>query len=461
MGGYTERFMKLLLGWMKTLFDSLWGIVGSEDSGLFFQWLSKSWWLVALVIIGGGLAADWVIWMIRWQPYHIWATRLRRIRRLFTRASQSGLESEAQYTTQYAMARGGYDQTQAYGATPGGDGDAYQDAYAQAGGFMYAADGYEEDDVYAGETYAGDEAFDEDTESLYAEEDAYYDAPVDDGYDAQQAYRRPEKTRFSMPDIPDTQLRDYPGRRYDPNRMPYQPPQAPPSRPQDPLAPYDAYAQDAWTDAYYEEDADGQTLEEMAELDAGPVRETRWTNEAPMGGGSMNGAKESGGRRTRRKTAGDTHTEQRRLYGRPQEEGSTQASPPAHEEDAGRRRRRTQRAMVPEETAVEDVGSYSDTDAPAWDGADWDVDQLPEPPRWPTWDARAPGKPTKKKSLVGRVLSPGDGRTKKRGKLAQIFDPQEETVKSLPPRVDQRHAFYEPAYPQPDEDWGPDEGEDE
>lgn len=473
MGGYTERFMKLLLGWMKTLFDSIWGYIGSEDSGSFFRWLGSSWWLVALVLIGAGLVVDWIIWMIRWQPYHVWATRFRRIRRLFTRASGNELESAAQYTAQYAMTRGGYDGTPSYAAAPDGYGDAYQDEYAQAAGSvydedtyeedLYEEDVYEEDDAYGTETYAAaDGTSYDDTQAIYCDDGAvFYDAPMEDGYDAQQAYRRPMTALPVVPEIPDAQLRDYPGRRYDPNRMPYQPQQIIASRQPDPLAPYDAYEPDAWTDAYYEEDADGQTLDEMAELDAAPMQDQHGT---PI----------SSGRRARRKVEGDVRTEQRMLYGRPQEDEPAQASPAL--EDTGRRRRRAQRPTAtgsmsqrpadqglnaPQKAELEDAGAAMDSDELALEDADWDVDQLPEAPRWPTWDARAPQKQTKKKSLVQRVRDPDVGRAKKRGKLAQIFDPQEETVKSLPPRVDQRHAFYEPAYPQQDEDWTPDEGEDE
>ncbi len=78
LSGFGEIAYTLLLGWMRTLTDWVWSIVSGKSSFGAINWFLANWkvWLAALVI--GGLAVDWFMWVVRWRPYKLLMSRLRR-----------------------------------------------------------------------------------------------------------------------------------------------------------------------------------------------------------------------------------------------------------------------------------------------------------------------------------------------------------------------------------------------
>lgn len=96
------------------------------------------------------------------------------------------------------------------------------------------------------------------------------------------------------------------------------------------------------------------------------------------------------------------------------------------------------------------------TEAPA------QAEELPDAPQWPDWentsahpvarmaDIRVPGTRTKL-SMVDRLRERLDNRAqggpKKRSRLAAFFDPREESVRGLSPRVKKEDAFSKPVRP--------------
>ena len=81
MGAFADTLFSVLLSWVKSAVGSLVTLFQSGGDRGILAWLGNNWLLIVLVLVAGGLVMDWLIWLVRWQPYHIWATRARRVKR--------------------------------------------------------------------------------------------------------------------------------------------------------------------------------------------------------------------------------------------------------------------------------------------------------------------------------------------------------------------------------------------
>ena len=81
MGILTDSMFSALMSWVRALVSAIWALFSSERMTAL-EFLAKNWIGVAVVIIAAGLVMDWLVWLIRWQPYHIWAQRVRRLLRV-------------------------------------------------------------------------------------------------------------------------------------------------------------------------------------------------------------------------------------------------------------------------------------------------------------------------------------------------------------------------------------------
>lgn len=120
MNGFANAILTLLLGWLRSLFSTLWIMLGSDGGNAVVTFLRANWKTLFLILCVGGFVVDRFIYLLRWRPYYVWQARRARRRR--------GWEDEPD----------GYD-AQPYGE---GDGqqmpqDAYGDGYAPAGGGPY------------------------------------------------------------------------------------------------------------------------------------------------------------------------------------------------------------------------------------------------------------------------------------------------------------------------------------
>ena len=513
LGGFADTMLSVLLGWVRAVVDWVWKLIEAPGNSGLLVWFGKNWWFIALVIIVGGLVVDWCIWLIRWQPYHIWATRLRRVRAFFTGKPPAARQGVQQTTARFAPVR-----AEASAAAYGQEGAYAQPVYAQEPAETYEQEPYGQPAVY--DDYGAQVPL-EDAGAPYDEppmrQEPVYEDPL-------AAYRRPAAPVDlpPQPSIPDAQLGNYPGRRFDPSVRPYQPR---PQQPVDPLAPYDAPGypvaqEDAWAEqqVFYEEEPaafadepypqDAQTWEEDAALAAYPphAEEAAWPVEtvAEADGADAWEAEEVSLPRKSRRRSGVAE-EQRLLYGRPpQAETAEEPAPetptrrrgrgraPEAEADAqsgaadmpawtegeaqaaeGGRRRRRQRG-VPQEPDVWAQEAQAAYDAleegDAQNEMNWSADDLPQAPQWAEWEQHEPRKTRKapaKPTLADRVRklaqsAAGDpAQPPKRGKLAKFLDADEEPVQGLPPLVDKAHAFNAPAYParpQQNPDFAPDDG---
>ena len=89
LNGFTEWLFSALLSWMQIIYNWLWSMLASGGQNEFMPWFSDNWLKIVLILIIVGLVVDYTIYLMRWQPYHVWLTTLRRARgyvsRPFTR----------------------------------------------------------------------------------------------------------------------------------------------------------------------------------------------------------------------------------------------------------------------------------------------------------------------------------------------------------------------------------------
>lgn len=81
MGTLADSLFNLLMGWVRALVNAIWALFTTDHTTLL-EFLGKNWVLIVVVILAAGLAIDWLVWLIRWQPYHLWARRARRFLRM-------------------------------------------------------------------------------------------------------------------------------------------------------------------------------------------------------------------------------------------------------------------------------------------------------------------------------------------------------------------------------------------
>ena len=81
MGTLADSLFNLLMGWVRALVNAIWALFTTDHTTLL-EFLGKNWALIVVVILAAGLAIDWLVWLIRWQPYHLWARRARRFLRM-------------------------------------------------------------------------------------------------------------------------------------------------------------------------------------------------------------------------------------------------------------------------------------------------------------------------------------------------------------------------------------------
>ena len=165
MGILTDSMFSALMSWVRALVSAIWALFSSERMTAL-EFLAKNWIGVAVVIILAGLVIDWLVWLIRWQPYHIWAQRVRRLLRIA--APEADEEAYAAQQDEEDVARAAYEAFEEPYMPPQETGDTEED-YGQ---WMPLA------------------------------------SPVMDEADAQQAMDAAEK-------VPDEALGRYPGMRYD------------------------------------------------------------------------------------------------------------------------------------------------------------------------------------------------------------------------------------------------------
>ena len=79
MNAFANTLFSLLLGWVKGLLQSVYGMFSGGKVSSFFVWLGDHWLSVVVVVCLAGAVADLIIWLLRWRPDLVWRTRLRHL----------------------------------------------------------------------------------------------------------------------------------------------------------------------------------------------------------------------------------------------------------------------------------------------------------------------------------------------------------------------------------------------
>lgn len=96
MGSFANSMFSVMLSWVRTAVNWIWQFFSSEENGGFFTWMGENWIGMTITLCVVCVAVDFVVHMLRWQPYKVWASFFRR---LFGRKEQDA------YTRTEAPAR--------------------------------------------------------------------------------------------------------------------------------------------------------------------------------------------------------------------------------------------------------------------------------------------------------------------------------------------------------------------
>lgn len=79
MGSFANSMFSSLLGWFRTAAMWVWNVLFNAEDGGLVGWIGENWLglIIALCVIC--LAVDFVVHMLRWRPYRVWASFLRRL----------------------------------------------------------------------------------------------------------------------------------------------------------------------------------------------------------------------------------------------------------------------------------------------------------------------------------------------------------------------------------------------
>lgn len=78
MGQFAGTLFSMLLGWVQTAAAWVWGLITNADTSAWLRWLVDNWLPLTLALCVGGVVVDFVVYLIRWQPYRMWGRFLRR-----------------------------------------------------------------------------------------------------------------------------------------------------------------------------------------------------------------------------------------------------------------------------------------------------------------------------------------------------------------------------------------------
>lgn len=79
MGDFANSIFSVMLGWIQNTVAWIWNTAGSQDGGGVIGWIGRNWLGLAIVLCVVGVAMDLIIHLLRWQPYKVWASFLRRV----------------------------------------------------------------------------------------------------------------------------------------------------------------------------------------------------------------------------------------------------------------------------------------------------------------------------------------------------------------------------------------------
>ncbi len=83
MRGFTQTLVNALFGWIRILVEGVWNLLFSNETQQWLHWVGDNWLTLVVFLCFCGVVLDYLIWFLRWRPYYVWASSMRRMRRIF------------------------------------------------------------------------------------------------------------------------------------------------------------------------------------------------------------------------------------------------------------------------------------------------------------------------------------------------------------------------------------------
>ena len=79
MGNFANTLFSSLLGWLRGAAAWLWSFINDPEKGGMIVWIADNWLVLIVLLCAACMLVDFIVYMIRWQPYKVWASFFRRL----------------------------------------------------------------------------------------------------------------------------------------------------------------------------------------------------------------------------------------------------------------------------------------------------------------------------------------------------------------------------------------------
>ena len=99
MGSFFNTVFSILLGWLQGIVSMIWNAFTLREGESFLEYIGKNWIIIALILCTVGLMLDFAVYFFRWEPYKVWRTTWRKIRK--KRKDRNTEEANRDYSPDY------------------------------------------------------------------------------------------------------------------------------------------------------------------------------------------------------------------------------------------------------------------------------------------------------------------------------------------------------------------------
>ena len=83
MNSFTTTLITFLLNWLRSFISEFWLLLSGGHPGSVFSFVQQYWLAIFLCLCLGGFFLDCVVYLFRWRPHYVWASRLDRLKGRF------------------------------------------------------------------------------------------------------------------------------------------------------------------------------------------------------------------------------------------------------------------------------------------------------------------------------------------------------------------------------------------
>lgn len=79
MGNFANTLFSSLLGWLRGAAAWLWDFINHPESGGLIVWIADNWLVLIILLCAVCMLVDFIVYLIRWRPYKVWASFFHRL----------------------------------------------------------------------------------------------------------------------------------------------------------------------------------------------------------------------------------------------------------------------------------------------------------------------------------------------------------------------------------------------